>query len=224
MPEYMSNAVIHRSARIYGHCEIGEGCFILEDVILGYPDTHVLDAIKEQNLSIEDYEYHGVTIGKNALIRPKTVIYCNVHIGDDFRTGHNVLVRENTIIGNKVLVGTNVVIEGNTVIGANVSIQSNVFIPTGTTIKDLVFIGPNAVLTNDKYPIRKDTGLKGPVIRKGASIGANAIILPGVEVGEGSMVAAGAVVTKGVPSWKLAVGSPAKIVDLPQDLRVLNRI
>ena len=66
--------------------------------------------------------------------------------------------------------------------------------------------------------------LKGPVIRKGASIGANTVILPGVEIGEGSMISAGAVVTKDIPSWKLAIGSPAKIVELSEELRVFNNI
>lgn len=80
------------------------------------------------------------------------------------------------------------------------------------------------MLTNDKYPVRKDLVLKGPVIRKGVSIGANAIILPGVEVGEGSMIAAGALVTTDVPPWKLVIGSPAKIAELSAELKVLNRI
>ena len=64
----------------------------------------------------------------------------------------------------------------------------------------------------------------GPVLRKGASIGANATILPGVEIGEGAMVAAGALVTHDVPAWKLAIGFPAKIEDLPDDLKQLNSI
>ena len=77
------------------------------------------------------------------------------------------------------------------------------------------------VLTNDKYPpMRKGAEMKGPTLRHGVSVGANATILPGVEIGEGSMVAAGAVVTRDVPSWKLAIGSPARIVDLPDDLEI----
>ena len=66
--------------------------------------------------------------------------------------------------------------------------------------------------------------LRGPVLRKGASLGANTTILPGVEVGEGAMVAAGALVTKDMPAWKLAIGCPAKFVELPESLRSLNRI
>ena len=191
---------------------------------MGYPDRQILNVIRTKNIKIENYQCQGSNIGENALIRANTIIYCKVRIGKNFQTGHNILIRENTSIGDNVSIGTNSVIEGNTSIGNNVNIQSNVFIPINTTIEDFVFIGPNTVLTNDKYPIRKDLTLKGPVIRKGASIGAGAIILPGVEIGEGSMIAAGALVTTNVPQWKLAVGSPAKIVKLPEELKVFNRI
>ncbi len=87
-----------------------------------------------------------------------------------------------------------------------------------------MFIGPNAVLTNDKYPVRKDYKLRGPIVREGVTIGANSVILPFVKIGEGAFVAAGALVTKDVPPWKLAIGVPAKIVDLPEYLKVLNKL
>ncbi|MBM4240182.1 MAG: N-acetyltransferase [Euryarchaeota archaeon] len=163
-------------------------------------------------------------IGKNAVIRSNTVIYNDVEIGDDFKTGHNVLIREETIIGNNVLIGTNSVIEGHCLIGDDVSIQSNVYIPINTIIDDNVFIGPCACFTNDKYPIRVDYDLKGPIIRKGASIGANSTFLSNVEIGEGAMVAAGAIVTRSVPPWYLAIGAPAKIKPLPKFLKVSNNI
>jgi acetyltransferase-like isoleucine patch superfamily enzyme len=134
------------------------------------------------------------------------------------------LIREGTTIGDNVLVGTGTVIDGHTSIGGHVSIQSRAYIPTNTVIEDYVFIGPCAVLTNDKYPIRKDYELRGPILRRGVSIGANAVILPGVKIGEGAMVAAGACVTRDVPDWKLAIGCPARIVDLPEDMQVQNAI
>lgn len=172
-------------------------------------------------------------IGDNSIIRSGTIIYPNVKIGNNFKTGHNVLIRDEVEIGDNVLVGTNVVIEGRVKIGNNVSIQTGAYIPTDVIIEDNVFIGPNVVMTNDKYPIR-ELGLKikeslagrlsGPVLRKGASLGANSTILPGIEIGEGAMVAAGAVVTKDVGAWKLAIGVPAKIVDLKDDLKDLNSI
>lgn len=163
-------------------------------------------------------------IGKNAFIRSNTVVYDDVTIGKNLKTGHGVVIREETTMGDNVLVGTNSVIEGHCTIGNNVSIQSNVYIPTNTIIEDYVFMGPCVCITNDKYPIRIDFKLRGPIIRRGASIGANSTFLSGIEIGEGAMVAAGAIVTHDVPSKYLAIGSPARIKPLPKHLRALNKI
>lgn len=215
---------VHASCRMYGICTIGRDCTILEDVTLGYPSGRVLDEARAANKGIEEFLFQGTAIGNGAVVRPGTTIYCDVVIGDGFRTGHNALVREATVIGDGTLVGTNVVVDGHCRIGSHVSIQSNAYLPTNTVLEDEVFLGPCCVLTNDKYPIRKPYPLKGPVLRRGASVGANATILPGVEIGEGAMVAAGALVTKDVPAWTLAIGFPAKIVPLPKELKVDNRI
>lgn len=94
-----------------------------------------------------------------------------------------------------------------------------VFIPTHTEIGNEVFIGPNAVLTNDRYPPTGKPELKGPVLEDLAVIGANATILPGVCIGRGAAVAAGAVVTKDVPPGKMALGVPAGIRDIPDQMR-----
>jgi len=196
--------------------KLGKNCTVQENVILGAPSRKYLGKKEE--------EYPATAIGDNAVIRSGTIIYCEVVIGKNFQTGHNVLIREKTKIGNSVIIGTGAIVEGSTTMGSRVSVQSLAYIPMKTIIEDSVFIGPNAVLTNDKYPIRKRDDLKGPKIRRGASIGANATILPGVEIGEGAMVAAGAVVTKNVPPWKLAIGTPAEITELPEKLRVANRI
>ena len=161
-------------------------------------------------------------IGKNYTIRSNSIIYNDVVIGDNFRTGHNVVIRENTNIGDDVLIGTNV-IEGDVIIGNDVSIQSNVYIPTNSVIEDNVFIGPCACFTNDKYPVRINYELQGPKIRRGASIGGNTTFLSNVEIGEGSIVAAGAIVIHSVPPFYLAIGTPARIKPLPDHLKVPNR-
>lgn len=163
-------------------------------------------------------------LGKAAKIRAGTVIYGDSKAGDSFETGHNVLVREKTTIGDRVLVGTNSIIENDCKIGNDVSIQSNVYVPAGTVIEDRVFIGPSACLTNDKHMMRGARNLLGPVLKKGCGIGANATILPGVTIGEGAMVAAGAVVTKDVPPWHLAVGVPAKFIPLKESLKTERRL
>jgi acetyltransferase-like isoleucine patch superfamily enzyme len=192
----------------YGINKTGEGFRAFEPVTLGFPSRE----------NIGKTGFAGTTIGKDAVLRSGTIIYCNVIIGDRFQSGHNVMIREKTRIGDRVSVGTSAVIEGNTRMGSDISIQSMVYIPTNTTIGDHVFIGPNAVLTNDRYPPSGIGGLVGPVIENHTAIGANATILPGIHIGEGALVAAGAIVTRDVPAYRLAVGAPAKIQDLPSVL------
>jgi acetyltransferase-like isoleucine patch superfamily enzyme len=192
----------------YGINKTGDGLQVFEPVTLGFPSRD----------NIGKTGFIGTTIGNDAVLRSGTIIYCDVIIGDRFQSGHNVMIREKTRIGDRVSIGTSVVIDGNTNIGSDVSLQSMVYIPTNTMIGDHVFIGPNAVLTNDRYPPSGIGGLVGPVIESHAAIGANATILPGIRVGEGALVAAGAIVTRDVPAYKLAVGAPAKIQNLPSAL------
>jgi len=192
------------------YAKLGCDCVIQDNVVIGLKYTAgCREAI----------------IGNRAVIRWGTVIYADVVIGDDFKTGHAVLIREKTKIGNRVVVGTNTVIDGNVEIGSFVKIESNVYIPTHTHIGNYCFIGPCAVLTNDKYPqrLRDEYEPRGPILEDSVTIGANATILPGVRIGEGSMVAAGSVVTKDVPPWSLAVGVPARVMPLPEKLRERNR-
>lgn len=211
-------------AKIYGKSSIGKNAFLDEGVIIGYPTSDIIKKALLKNKSIEDMDFRGAIIGDNPIIRSYSVIYSDVCIGNNLRTGHNVLIREHTCIGDNVLIGSNTIIDGETEIGNNISIQGNVYIPLKVIIEDNVFIGPCAVLTNDKYPVRNKQELKGPILREGATIGANAMILPGVEIGEGAFVAAGALVTKNIPSWKLAIGMPARIKELPEKLRTINKI
>jgi acetyltransferase-like isoleucine patch superfamily enzyme len=165
------------------------------------------------------------TIGNNAIIRTFTVIYADVIIGDDLKTGHNVLIREKTIIGNKTVIGSGTVIDGNAIIGNRVKLESNVYIPTRSKIGNDVFIGPGVVLTNDKYPQRRRSEYepKGPIIHDSVSIGANSTILPGIEVNEGALIAAGSVVTRDVPAWHMAIGTPARVSPLDGNLVEKNK-
>ena len=222
--QYGRGCLLHESLKTYGHNWIGAHSMILENVILGYPTSDVLLKIMHRRTRHEDLDYVGVRIGHHCIIRSEAILYRDVQIGNYVRTGHKVLIRERCRIGHHVLVGTNVVIDNDSTIGSRVSIQSTVYIPTKTIIEDWVFIGPNAVFTNDRFPIRLKAPLAAPRIRRGATIGANATILPGVVVGEGAMVAAGAIVTNNVPSWHLAIGAPARFETLPPRLRRQNRI
>ncbi|MCL7416889.1 MAG: acetyltransferase [Halalkalicoccus sp.] len=183
--------------------ELGEDCVIDDLDSVGY---------------LHDESANPAVIGDRARIRKGTIVYADVEIGDDFTTGHNALVREETTIGDDVIVGTDTVIDGTTEIGSHVSLQTGVYVPTDTTIGSNVFVGPRAVMTNDPYPVRRDDDLVGPTLEDGVSIGANATILPGVRIGAGSFVAAGAIVTEDVPPHTLALGTPARHRDLPESL------
>lgn len=188
---------------------LGEDCVLDEPENVGY---------------VHDEDAEPATIGDRARIRQGTIVYCDVEIGDDLTTGHNALIREDTTIGDGVIVGTDTVIDGRTEIGSNVSLQTGVYVPTDTTIGDNVFIGPRVVMTNDPYPVRRDVDLVGPTLADGVSVGANATILPGVRIGEGSFVAAGSTVTEDVPADTLALGTPARHRELPENLSGENTL
>lgn len=174
------------------------------------------------------YEYDvdcGPTVlGDDSTVRQGSIVYADVRAGDEFVTGHGVLVREHSTFGDDVVVGTDTVIDGRVDVGSHVSIQTGVYVPPETAVGDNVFLGPRAVLTNDPYPVRKEIELDGPTIEDGASIGANATVLPGVTVGENAFVAAGAVVDRDVPPDTLAMGVPVEFAPLPDDLEGGNLI
>jgi acetyltransferase-like isoleucine patch superfamily enzyme len=157
-------------------------------------------------------------VGQESTIRAGTIIYDDVVAGNGLQTGHHALIREETILGDDVLVGTQVVMDGASTVGDNVSMQTGVYIPRETKIGNRVFLGPNATLLNDMYPVRSDYELAGPTVDNDVSIGANATVLPNVSIGQGAFVAAGAVVTEDVPQRTLAIGNPAEHHELPQEL------
>jgi len=125
-------------------------------------------------------------------------------------------------IGDYTKVGTFVEIQKGAFIGRNCKISSHTFICEGVTVEDDVFIGHNVTFINDMYPrstteggglqTEADWKVVPTFIRKGASVGSSATILPGVTVGEGAIVGAGAVVTKDVPPWTIVAGNPAKVL------------
>ncbi len=177
----------------YGEVVFGQGSMVQDNVVLGNRDDGKL------------------LIGSNSVIRSGSVIYSNVSIGDGFKGGHNIIVRENSCIGDNVTIGTNAVIEGNCVIGSNVSLQTGAYITAYTVVEDHVFLGPYSVTTNDKY-MTGEADLKGPIIKEGARIGANSVILPCLVIGENAVVGAGSVVTTNVLAGGTVAGNPAKSI------------
>lgn len=165
-----------------------------------------------------------VVLGDNCTIRTGTIIYGDVKTGDDFQTGHNALIREHTVFGDHIVVGSNTVIEGHVEIGDFVKIESNCFIPTHTSIGSRVFIGPGVTLTNDRYPqkMRDEYRPEGAILEDGVTLGGGVVVVPGVRIGRGSFVAAGAVVTADVPPMQMVKGCPGRCEPLPDKLREMN--
>ena len=134
-------------------------------------------------------------------------------IGDGTNIWHFCHVMPTAVIGKNCNIGQNVFIDNDVVIGNGVKIQNNVSVYNGVTCEDDVFIGPSVVFTNVLNPrsaIERKNEFKKTVVRKGASIGANASIVCGNEIGQYAMIGAGAVITKPVKAYALVVGNPAK--------------
>ena len=146
-------------------------------------------------------------------IHPTAVVDPQAEIGPGTRVWINVQVREGARIGADCILSKDVYIDHGVTIGSGCKIQNGVSVYHGVTIEDEVFIGPNACFTNDKVPRANNADWKvtATLIRRGASIGANATIVCGVDIGEYAMIAAGSVVTKDVPAYALVMGNPARI-------------
>ena len=141
------------------------------------------------------------------------VIDENCRIGTSTKFWHFSHVMSNCTIGENCNIGQNVVVSPEVVLGENVKVQNNVSIYTGVTCDDDVFLGPSMVFTNVLNP-RSAVSRKGQYVKthvgKGATIGANATIVCGHDIGKFAFIGAGAVVTKGVPDYALLVGNPAR--------------
>lgn len=154
-------------------------------------------------------------------IHPTAEVSSQAIVGEGSSIWNQAQVRERARIGKDCIVGKNVYVDFDVIIGDCVKIQNNALLYHGVTIEDGVFIGPAACLTNDRFPravtpeglLKSDSDWEvGKIlIREGASIGARAVLLPGITIGPWAMVAAGAVVTHDVPAYGLVSGVPARL-------------
>lgn len=200
---------INNLSKIYKNVTLGKNVVIEEFCIIGKPP-----------MGREDGDLETI-IGDNSIIRSGSVIYAGNKMGNNFSTGHNAVIREENTIGNNVSIGTLSCIEHHIIIEEGVRIHSQVFIPEFTTIKKNAWVGPNVVVTNAKYPRSKNVkeNLIGATIEENAIIGANVTTLPGVNIGQDSLIGSGSLVNKNVEQGTVVLGNPIKTIKLKKDLK-----
>lgn len=248
----MNQQWIHPSAQIGEGCELGYGVVIEADVRLGPGCSvghHVVIHAGTQvgaDCHIADHAVLGrrprpaptstvkmpkelppLVIGEGTTIGTSAVLYAGSSIGRQCLIGDLAFVREQCQIDDFVVVGTQVTVENEVRIGSYTKIQTGAYIAAWTTIEEHCFIAPCVVTTNDNFMGRTERRFAlrgGPVVRRGARVGADVVLLPNVEVGSEAFVAAGSVVTRAVPAGMLVMGTPARVVrPVPEEEYVENQ-
>jgi acetyltransferase-like isoleucine patch superfamily enzyme len=198
------NAVIHPGTIL------GDAVRVGDNAVLGKPPSPARTSTVLPSATLPP-----LVIGAGTIIGTGAVIYAGSCIGQDCLIADQAFVRERCTIGDLVIVGRGVTVENETTIGSYTKIQSQAYITAWMTIEEHVFIAPCVVTTNDNYMGRTEKRLterKGAHIKRGARVGANAILLPGVTIGREAFVAAGALVTRDVPDAVLVRGAPARVI------------
>lgn len=149
---------------------------------------------------------------ENVYIHPTAEVSPRAKIGDGTKIWNQAQVREDVVIGAGCIISKNVYIDAGVHIGCGVKIQNNVNMYHGVTVEDDVFLGPSMTFTNDRFPraFNGDFEVSETLVKRGASIGANATIRCGIVIGAYAMVGSGSVVTRDVPAHALVAGNPAR--------------
>jgi acetyltransferase-like isoleucine patch superfamily enzyme len=215
----MSRSIVSKAAKIHPSVKIGDFCLIHANVVV------------EKDCIIEDYTTLGypsplsdgspLVIRQGSLIRSYSLFYEGSEFGPRLVTGHRVSVRERTVAGENLQIGTLSDFQGHCRLGNFVRTHTNVLINQGSVVNDYCWLFPCAVLTNDPHP-PSDGFRVGCKVEEYAVISASACILPGVVIGAGSLVAAGALVTKDVRPGRIAGGVPAKDLGPVEHIKLRN--
>lgn len=201
------NVVIHEGTKI------GNNVYIDDGSILGRVPRSGASSYRKASQELPPLE-----VGDDCVVGANAILYRGTRIGNQVLIGDLASVRERNIVGNRSIVGRLVMVEPNTKIGEHVMIQTGTHITGDAVIEDDVYMGSEISTANDNNMARGTGEYKGPHIKKRARIGSNATLLPGIVIGEDSIVAAGSVVTRDVPPYKVVMGVPAKVVkDAPRE-------
>ncbi len=204
------DVVIHDFVTIYPKVIVEDSVEIFEGAVIGRPPRGT-KATQREVMS----GFRPTRIGRYSVISPHAVIYTDVEIGEATLIGDGASIREGCRIGRNCVISRNVTVNYDTVVGDFTKIMDGTHITGNMRIGSNVFISLMVSTANDNNLGKAgydERSVVGPIIEDDVGIGAGANILPGVRVGTGSIVAAGAVVTKDVPPKKLVMGTPARIV------------
>jgi acetyltransferase-like isoleucine patch superfamily enzyme len=201
---------------IHEGTSIGTGVRIDDNTVIGKQPMRSKHSIFKAGKT-----YEPANIANDCMIGAGVVIYTGCKISEGVLVADAATVREDVSVGSYTIIGRNCTVENVTTIGKKCKLETNCYITAYSTIEDFCFVAPGVITTNDNYLGRSEERFKhfkGVVMRRGARIGGGAVILPGVEIGADSVVAAGAVVTSDVPAGKIYLGIPAKeFKDVPKD-------
>jgi acetyltransferase-like isoleucine patch superfamily enzyme len=198
---------VAETAIVYPGTVLGEGCKILDYAVVGkQPTLGPRSTTKREELP-------PVELGPGTIVSTGAIVFAGSHLGARVIVGDQACVRERCDVGDDVVIGRGTLVENDTTIGVLTKIQADAYITADSTLEDNVFIAPRVITSNDNFMGRTDQRhalRKGPTIRRGARVGAGAVLCPGVEIGEEAFIGAGAVVVKDVPPRVVMVGNPAR--------------
>jgi acetyltransferase-like isoleucine patch superfamily enzyme len=208
-------AEIHETAVVYPDTILGEGVRVLEGAVVGkQPALSPRSTAPREPLP-------PTRIGAGTVVSAGAIVFAGSQIGDRVILGDQSCVRERVVIGDDVVVGRGSLVENDTTVGAMTKIQADAYITAYSTLEEHVFIAPCVVTSNDNFMGRTERRralVAGPTIRRGARVGAGAVLCPGVEIGVEAFVGAGAVVTKDVAARTLVVGNRARVLrEVPEE-------
>ncbi len=228
------NVVVEENVKFGENVVIGHNVVIRRDTVIGnnvvIADNTVLgkEPMKAKaSATTEKRELPPLVIGDNVAIGAGCVIYRGAELGDHVFVGDLATIREDVKIGEGTIVGRGVTVENKCEIGRWVKLETNAYITAMSVIEDYCFVAPMVTFTNDMFMGRTEERFKyfkGPHLKRGARIGANATLLPGIVIGEDAVVGAGSVVTKNVPPKVIYVGVPAKYLkEVPEEQLLENQ-
>lgn len=219
-----NNAEIRHNVVIRENVQIGDNCKILDGAILGkMPAVASMSATTGTSRDLS-----SLIIGNAVTVGAGCIIYRGTEISDEVFLGDLATVREDVKIGESTIIGRGATVENKVMIGKKTKIETNAYITAFSIIEDYCFVAPCVAFSNDNYVGRTEERKKhfgGPILRKGARIGVGSVLLPGIEIGEDALVAAGSVVTKDIPPRMIVLGSPAKVFrEVPQEQLIEEQI